>query len=397
MTAVPVKRSVKPLENNLNRISKLFISIEKEEKVFAQHFVNVSTYVVECMKHNDELFKKIFQMLQLAGSYADGIKVTAPNEFDVLVLLKFPKPVPVGSRPGYVTINIKDGLNTFWGWMTNSEDKYKRFVDSMGFLIQDQILGWLRELVRGILREHKNIFKINGVEYSIEQRNSGPAVTLDVDVLKSPNGSTSYFSIDFVAALQFQTSNVWVADANPIIQVPRYWNAIPKPNKLLLHNNREWICSYAEIERDYLNGLNRIKPLIKIFKKIRDKFTLTNLKSYYIKTIFLHHRLKVDPNYWNGSLAILFMEMFDIILEHLRTRTLWSLWHKDYNLFDQLGKLQTDAIYNNLKKIKENIVRNLHNPEYIYQVILTSSEMMEMMEMERMEKIEDSQWSCIIL
>lgn len=165
------------LENHLQRISRRFISIENDVDIeFRQHFENVSHYVVECMKRKDIIFAKIFQMTQMAGSYADGIKVEAPNEFDVLVLLKFPKPVPVSSSPGYVTVNIKDGINTWLGWVTGNNEKYKRFIDTEGYLIQDQILDWLRVLVREILSEHKNIFKINGTEYKIQQINSGPAV-----------------------------------------------------------------------------------------------------------------------------------------------------------------------------------------------------------------------------
>lgn len=391
-------KDVLQLENHLQRISRRFISIEEDvNRVFRQHFDNVSLDVIKRMKEKDEVFAKIFQMLQLAGSYADGIKVEAPNEFDLLVLLRFPKPVPVSSVPGYVTVNIKDGINTWMVWLAGNEEKYKRFIDSEGYLIQDQILDWLRVLMRQILSEQRNILRINGAEYHIEQYNSGPAVTIDVTVKKSSFGGIGNFSIDFVPALQFQSNDKWVADKQPILRHQRFWNAIPKPNKMRLHKNRDWICSYAEIERDYLNGLNRIKPLIKIFKKIRDKANLTNLKSYYIKTIFLHQRLQKPDNYWNRSLALLFMEMFDVILEHLRDQTLWSLWHDDYNLFSQLGVLQITNIYDNLKRIKLTIVKNLanNNPEIIYEQILTSSEMAAMEQKEE-EELKEQSW-CTIL
>lgn len=394
-------RDVLQLENHLQRISKRFISIEEDvNRVFRQHFDNVSLDVISRMKEKDAIFAKIFQVLQLAGSYADGIKVEAPNEFDLLVLLKFPKPIPVSSVPGYVTVNIKDGINTWLGWMTGNNEKYKRFIDSEGYLIQDEILDWLRKLMREILSEQRNILKIHGAEYCIQQYNSGPAVTIDVTVQKSTFGGIGKFSIDFVPALQFQSNDRWVADKQPILRhsSSRFWNAIPKPNKMRLHKNRDWICSYAEIERDYLNGLNRIKPLIKIFKKIRDKANLTNLKSYYIKTVFLHRRLQKPDNYWNGSLALLFMEMFDVILEHLREQTLWSLWHHNYNLFSQLDDNQITDIYYNLKSIKEIIVRNLakNNPDIIYGQILTSWEMTAMEQKEEAELEEAQSW-CTIL
>ncbi|KAG4077864.1 hypothetical protein HA402_013798 [Bradysia odoriphaga] len=386
------------LENRLHRISHRFISIDDEiNTAFRHHFSNVSQHMITLLKSKDTLFQQIFQVLQMAGSYADGIKVKAPNEFDLLVLLKFPKPIPVSSTiPGYVTINIRDGLNTWVRWLAGDKEKYKRFIDGESYLIQDQILDWLRTLVRGILAEHKYLFKIHGAEYSITQKNCGPAVTLDVDVRACQSGYIGDFSIDFVPALQFDSNERWVADRRPNIQVPRFWNAIPKPNKQLLHKNRDWICSYAEIERDYLNGLNRMKPLIRIFKKIRDKAHLTNLKSYYIKTIFLHRRLENSDDYWNGSLAVLFMEMFDVILNHLKTKTLWSLWHRNYNLFSQLQTHQIDAIYYNLKKIRDNIAKNLvnNNPDIIYEEILTGQEMIDL---ERREEEENQSSWCTIL
>lgn len=392
------KNEILQIENHLQRISRRFISIENDlNRAFRQHFDNVSIDMIRRIKEKDAFFGKIFQMIQLAGSYADGIKVSAPNEFDVLVLLKFPKPVPVSSLPGYVTINISDGLNTWFGWMNGNDEKYKRFIDSEGYVIQDQILDWLRVLVREILSEQQNILKINGAEYSIDHYNSGPAITLDVDVRKSPFGGIGCFSIDLVPACQFQSADKWVADKRPTLTVPRFWNAIPKPNKSRLHKNRDWICSYAELERDYLNGLNRMKPLIKFFKKIRDKAELTNLKSYYIKTIFLHKRIETSECYWNTSLALLFMEMFDIILEHLRSKALWSLWHRNYNLFSQLDNYQLNDIYNKLKRIQQKIVRNLANgrPEIIYEEILTKVEMEAMEQKEKVEE-ESRRW-CTIL
>ncbi len=395
----------KPLENHLQRISRRFISIEKDvDTAFRQHFENVSQFLVNQMKIRDKMFAKLFRRLQVAGSYADGIKVNAPNEFDVLVLLIFPNPIPVGSVPGYVTINMREGLNKWLGWLTEMEgngEKYKRFIDSECYLIQHQVLDWLRVLMREILSDHRNVLQIGEAEYHIEQYNSGPAVTVDVTVEKSSFGGIGVFSIDFVSALPFHTNDKWVGDEQPpLLKAPRYWNTIPKPNKMLQQRNKDWICSYAEIERDLLKGLNTIKPLIRIFKKIRDKANLTNLKSYYIKTIFLHRRLQKSDDYWNKSLAVLFMDMFDVILEHLKAGTLWSLWHKNYNLFSQLDNPQINDIYLKLNRIKETIDKNLvkNNPEIIFEQILTSKEMEDMVEREIVEekRVESERW-CTIL
>ncbi|KAJ6641376.1 Cyclic GMP-AMP synthase-like receptor 1 [Pseudolycoriella hygida] len=305
--------------------------------IYRQHFDNVTCYVVQCMSAKDTLFAKLFQMLQIAGSYADDIKVSAPDEFDVLVLLKFPKPIPRASSPGYITINISEGMNTWMNWLKGDIEKYKRFIDNDGYLIQDQILDWLRTLVREILSEHRNSFKINGSEYNVHQQNSGPAVTLNVRVMKG-SSQQGQFSIDLVPALQFQSSQAWVADCPPSLPLrhDRFWNAIPKPNK----------------------------------------------------------RCQTTVEYWDGSLALLFMEMFDVILEHFKTKTLWSLWHGQYNLLNQLNDNQSLNIYHNLKKIKETIQRSLsiNKPDIIYEAILTCSEITAM----EVQELQEPQSWCTI-
>lgn len=119
-----------------------------------------------------------------------------------------------------------------------------------------------------------------------------------------------------------------------------------------------------------------MKPMIRVFKKIRDNKQLTNLKSYYIKTIFLHQNIKKGPDYWQQSLAVLFMEMFDVILEHLRLRHLASFWHNAFNLFHHFKPEQINAVYENLSKTKTDIVANLlgDNPKFIYEVVCTELE-----------------------
>ncbi len=146
---------------------------------------------------------------------------------------------------------------------------------------------------------------------------------------------------------------------------------VPNPQE-----NREWICSYAEIERQLLKGTQTMKPLIRIFKKIRDKKQLTNLKSFFIKTIFLHQHLENGSEYWKQSLAVLFMEMFDIILTHLQEHRLVSFWHRDFNLFRDFRSSQIDAMYEQWNKLKNDIISNLENdnPEFIYEVICTEEE-----------------------
>lgn len=151
------------------------------------------------------------------------------------------------------------------------------------------------------------------------------------------------------------TLRVQVKKPMKVNAVNRTPNVSPNINK-----NLEWICSYAGIEQNFVKN-NNMKLLIKFFKKIRDNKRLTNLKSYYIKTMFLHQNDKCGPDYWQKSLAILFMEMFDVMLKHLCQHHLASFWHNDFNLFQRYKPQQIKAIYLVLRKTKTKIVTNLLN------------------------------------
>lgn len=369
-----VKIDGTPLQIHLDKICKSFINLEDNEKrLFTQHFNKVYKHVTDSMGEVDEFFTNVFQRQQLAGSYADRIKVGQPNEYDALMILKFHDPIAEKSKPGFVKINIKEGLKK---WQHIDEKKYSALIDQNGYLLQDKVLGWLRTLIYEVINKCNSVIKIGNNEYSVVKSSNGPAVTLDLTIEKSEDGTVGKFSVDFVGSLAFDFNKQCFADFKPPFLNVKHWNAIAKPNKLVPNQNREWTCSYADMERDYLHNTQNLKPLIRIFKKIRDTHNLANLKSYYIKVIFLHQRKKQNNDYWTRQLGVLFLEMFEVILVHLEKRELFSYWHKQYNLFGELAPVQATDIYNKLKKIKDNVEKNLtnKNPEFIFSAILPKME-----------------------
>lgn len=185
----------KPLEFHLQKINKLFINLEVDEKrIFTQHFNNVYKHVTDSMGKSDDFFAKVFQKQQLAGSYADRIKVGQPNEYDALMILKFPDPVVTKTSTGFVTINIKEGLKK---WSTIDEQKYKALIDKDGYLLQDKVLGWLRDLIYELINKCNGVMRIGNNEYNVKKSSSGPAVTLDI-TMKCEQGAMGNFSVDFV-------------------------------------------------------------------------------------------------------------------------------------------------------------------------------------------------------
>lgn len=186
----------KPLEFQLQKINKLFINLENNEKrIFTEHFNNVYKHVTDSMGKIDDFFAKVFQRQQLAGSYADRIKVGQPNEYDALMILNFPDPVVEMPRPGFVTINIKEGLKK---WSTIDEQKYKALVDKDGYLLQDKVLGWLRDLIYALINKTNGVMRIGKNEYNVKKSSNGPAVTLDITITKCEHATMGNFSVDFV-------------------------------------------------------------------------------------------------------------------------------------------------------------------------------------------------------
>lgn len=366
-----------------------FISINSAERpVFTSHYDRIRDAVINRMKKDSSLFKKLFHRTQLSGSYADGLKVSEPNEFDVLLILKIPGWVQK-IRSGYVQILPRSD---------SSLDLFK-ITDNSGYLKHNKVLEWLRLIMKNIFSNKRNSYIIGGCQYEIEHFIQGPANTLKIRCLST----NEKFSIDFVGALEFPVKDFWMADAG----APREWfmdccwNAIPKPQKSTpkpiqssnirqvqtiqsrnqtqvnrthgtTHANRGWVCSYAEIERSLIHNLGFLKPLIRIFKKIRDTHDLTNLKSYYIKQIFIHQRMRQPVDYWRRPLGDLFLEMLNVIIEYLRSGNLPFFWHTNFNLFHQLSREQIDDLKNKFERVRKNVTTT-HQHE-LEKVILNDRE-----------------------
>lgn len=81
-------------------------------------------------------------------------------------------------------------------------------------------------------------------------------------------------------------------------------------------------------------------------------------------------------SYGLHKLGVLYLEMFDVILQNLNAKKIMSVWHKKYNFLAQLNKAQIENIHDNLKKIRDDIHKHLlrNEPEFIYKVLLTEAE-----------------------
>lgn len=102
----------------------------------------------------------------------------------------------------------------------------------------------------------------------------------------------------------------WLSKREPPAHIKNLqWLGVPKPDKKVRNDNRHFVSSYSQIERTYLDGKNSLKNLIRLFKKIRDNKNIANLKSYYIKMMFLWVVENNGDSYWNRHLGVVFLEV----------------------------------------------------------------------------------------
>lgn len=132
----------------------------------------VNTIIKE-MKKENELFSILFNGVKLAGSYADGLKVSNADEYDTNFILKFPMDYQTqievkaaDAKHGYITINIQKGLDVL---AKSSVLVYHKlllagFFDKEGYLLQDKVKAWMH----GVLQSVLNKLQRKGQEFIIQ-------------------------------------------------------------------------------------------------------------------------------------------------------------------------------------------------------------------------------------
>lgn len=142
----------------------------------------VNTIIRE-MKKEDYLFSRLFKGVKLAGSYADGLKVSKADEYDTNFILKFPmnydNQIEVKAadiKHGYITINIQKGLDVLQKSSCQDHNKLllAGFFDKEGFLLQDKVKSWMGKVLQLVL----NKLPRSGSEYIIQADNYNCIVSI---------------------------------------------------------------------------------------------------------------------------------------------------------------------------------------------------------------------------
>lgn len=149
-------------------------------------------------------------------------------------------------------------------------ERVKEFLSPDGYLLKDPFAMWIHYMLDDVFRKLRKFNDAKGTyelclpaaKCQLSRKRNGPAHTLNVKVDRPP----MEFDIDMVFVLEISTNDQWMSERpRPNQQMmSSNWHLVPKPNGL--DDDKNWISSYAEIERMHLNGKDKMKNLIRIFK-----------------------------------------------------------------------------------------------------------------------------------
>ncbi|XP_036332743.1 uncharacterized protein LOC118744118 [Rhagoletis pomonella] len=289
------------------------------DEIFARinYDINISCYKKEYMFHmehlrnnlfsslkKDTIFSKIYNGVYLKGSYGDNLKVKYPDEYDLVFRLKLPEYKRIillrdQRVPGNVILDFTNVFHTIANQKQHAESykQLKKWVTEKNFLSVRLLQSWLESRFTKALSDLNKQVIYENVASAITYRKQGPAHTIFMN-------NPYKYSVDFVPAIVLSSSQALLNT------ITGDWDAIPKPLK---NTPREisFRASYDSLEHDIIKDKKSLKNALRIMKKFRDRHqNMSNLKSYYIKTLFLWRASKERTYFWNQSISCVVIEMY---------------------------------------------------------------------------------------
>ncbi|XP_037003247.2 cyclic GMP-AMP synthase isoform X1 [Artibeus jamaicensis] len=332
-------------------LSKLRLS--RSEISAAAEVVNeVVDHLLRRLQSSQSEFKGV-ELLR-TGSYYEQVKVSSPNEFDIMFKLDVPRIELKEYRSSAAHYFVKFKRNP-------KGNPLSQFVENE-MLSASKMLSKFRQIIK---EEIKNIEDLNVI---MERKKKGcPAVTL---LIRKPKESVDAISVDIILALQVTGS--WPASTGEGLRIQGWlgrkvrrdlrlqpFYLVPKHAKEEDHFQEDtWRLSFSHIEKDILknhgqsktccetNGvrccrkdcLKLMKYLLEQLKKKHEKRReLKKFCSYHVKTAFFHTCTEYpDDSQWQpGDVDLCFDRCLEAFLQHLREEHLDNFFIPGVNLFSQ--------------------------------------------------------------
>ncbi|XP_036049919.1 cyclic GMP-AMP synthase [Onychomys torridus] len=322
------------------------LRLRRDEISVAAEVVNE---VVKCllkgMQTRDSEFKGV-QPLN-TGSYYEHVKISAPNEFDVMFKLEVPR------------IDLQEYHDTGAFYRV----KFKRIPggNPLRHFLEGEILSASKMLSRFREIIKKEVKKIEGIDVSVEKEKPGsPAVTL---LIRNPEE----ISVDIILALESKGS--WPQSTNEGLPIKNWLgtkvrtNLRREPFYLVPKNakvgndfqGKTWRLSFSHTEKYILSnhGIEKTccesagvkccrKDCLKLMKYLLEQLKkewqeLDGFCSYHVKTAIFHMWTEnPQDSHWDPKqLSTCFDEFLTFFVECLRTEKLMHYFIPKFNLFSQ--------------------------------------------------------------
>ncbi|KAM5327469.1 cyclic GMP-AMP synthase isoform 1-T4 [Glossophaga mutica] len=350
------------------------LKLSRREISAAAEVVNmVVDHLLRRLQSSESEFKGV-ELLR-TGSYYEQVKVSSPNEFDIMFKLDVPRIELVEYR--------NSGAHYFVKFKRNPKgNPLSQFLENE-ILSASKMLSKFREIIK---EEIKNIEDLDVI---MERKKKGcPAVTL---LIRQPEESVDIISMDIILALQVTSSwpvstqeglpiQVWLGrKVRRDLRLQPFY-LVPKHAKEEDHFQEDtWRLSFSHIEKDILKNHGQCKTccetdgmrccrkdclklmkylLEQLKKKYGNRKELKKFCSYHVKTAFLHYCAKVpnDSQWQPGNLERCFDQCLEHFLRCLREECLDNFFIPGVNLFsqDEIDKISKEFLLKQIEYERNN-------------------------------------------
>ncbi|XP_051634002.1 cyclic GMP-AMP synthase isoform X2 [Manacus candei] len=322
------------------------LSLGRRDVSEASALVNmVVPHLVQTIRSRGGPFSSIEQ--HSAGSYYERVKISQPNEFDIMLV------IPVER----LQLDESDDTGAYYyiTFKRNPKEKYLlKFLDEDGKLSAFKMLQALREIIKQEVKNFKN------VEVTVKRKKAGsPAITLQI---KNP---PSEISVDIILTLEVKHSCLpstqdglkieqWLGTKVRRDFKSRSVYLVAKQNKRekVLRGNT-WRLSFSHIEKEMMTNHGHSKTCcesdgtkccrkgcLKLLKYLLEQLKMKYPKelekfcSYHVKTAFFHSCVMWpnDTDWILGDLDHCFQKCLGYFVECLQKSQLPHFFIPQYNL-----------------------------------------------------------------
>ncbi|XP_061389234.1 cyclic GMP-AMP synthase-like receptor, partial [Musca vetustissima] len=296
MSAATLKPNLESILMDINQ----YINIDQHREIYANHFEKLKIAIFTRLR-SAEPFGYLFNGYQLGGSYGDNLKVTIPNEFDLVFHIRFPENELIIVKkdheiPGNVHLDFTKLLEKIQHKKEHETTciYLRKWLNADNCLIVKKFQSYFQSCFTKALEDMDWHFENTQLRY----HRAGPAHTIKV------NSLNMQYSVDFVPGiLMDQEQSVTGTNVGQ-------WEAIPKPIKGAPKRHTSFHTSFYRQEQKLISGCNNLKNCLRMMKLFRDAHSnMSCMKSYFIKTLFLWKvRETQSKDYWNNSLSIIILD-----------------------------------------------------------------------------------------